>query len=1227
MVATVSQQAQDNSTYSSARTIDSAQLRQAAQQLAVQAVWLYRCRAALWWLVCGLLATMGLVIGDYLLHVEEAGLRWLLSLTWLAALAVAGWRLFPPAWHFSLGPVHVARWIERSRPDLRGQLSNALAIAELPESDLRFGSASFRRAALHSAQRQPLDIDWASYLDRRPTAIAAAGVIALSLVAVGLAVVFPHVVSRGVARLVRPWQSLPWPHADELQFVNLPAMIASGSELPIEVIDNRPPLPADVELEVLATHPDQPDGPQRLVRMPMRVLDRIALATITDMRSDFSVRVAGGDDQDGAWHNVRVAELPELLEHQFDVSPPAYSRQPPTELVGERIEVLSGSKVVFHGRYSSRMQSIVAEPVVTTSAQSEDSSDLASTRSSLANGDDVNPTGPSHWPATLAADRQAFDLFVGADGGLVVESDRRWQLRLQTEDGLELTEPKTWSIHVVADRPPTVNLIPIEPSLATRESIVDIVGQATDDLELVEVRLVWQTGETAEPRSQTLWSAAERPNTAEPAADGTPNASSTTQGEAVAVHRQANIAHQWRPGEERLPLGQPVAVYLEARDSLGQVTRSVSQSLQIEDPQTVLAHLQAEEAKTFEPLRQLLNAQRRNEQAVKRTRDIVQETETVTPEQLDALASARQLQQSVAQQLSHSSTSILEKLEALGRQLARNALSDTELAEQIEQLSEEIKRLNAEAIEPALESIEDTQQAMRIALEPGASETQKAAAAAQLEKTAMNQEQATSQLSQLVDSIAAAETIASLQREFSDLERRQNDLRAETERFRVDRVANPESKTAEAARIGLRSDQLSLARAIDDLAATIDAQLRRADQTEEPSNTALENARQALIDQRVSQTMRNAAESIDAEQLSDGIKAQQAAAEAIARAATQFRGSGATTLESSSANLQALAQQLDNLAEQQSKLAQEMQEANASQRAPELAQQQTELAASTGKLSEKLEQQANQSLSSTVDEARGHAANAAEQASQSNLAQAASSAQRAAEKLREAQQNAQARAKALEKQLATQQLLDLGTAIDDLVRKQVPIVDKLTQLQQISAGQTERPAEWGAQVRRAAADQEGVRQQLLETSSSMQDLDTFAWLLDQCEIDMARAVAALEREQLEPGGLASATSALRKLEAAAQALVPPESGSEEEATQGNTENSGQEDNDASDAERRPSLASLKLLRALQNVINEETQALRAKGEDEQGPEILRLADEQQALAEQTQKLMQDILKE
>ena len=102
------------------------------------------------------------------------------------------------------------------------------------------------------------------------------------------------------------------------------------------------------------------------------------------------------------------------------------------------------------------------------------------------------------------------------------------------------------------------------------------------------------------------------------------------------------------------------------------------------------------------------------------------------------------------------------------------------------------------------------------------------------------------------------------------------------------------------------------------------------------------------------------------------------------------------------------------------------------------------------------------------------------------------------------------------------------------------------------------------------------------------------------------------------------------MKAAAQALVPPEPGREEDTARSETaqgdEKTTEESGEKDAAQRRPSLASLKLLRALQNTLNEETEALEAKGKDQQGVEMLRLADEQQALAEQTQKLMQDILK-
>ena len=1203
---------------------DSAQLHREAERLAARAARLYRWRAYLWCLSVVLLSALALIALDHLLHVEELGLRWLLSGVWLAiAIASAIWWL-KPALSFSLRPVSVASWIERRRPDLNGRLSNAVAIAELPASDLRYGSHGFRLAALEGFTSDSHGIEWRSYLDFKPTLRAGLALGAVVLACAVLAIAYPATTARGLQRLVNPWLAAPWPRADQLRFVNLPTMIASGSELQLEVIDDRPPLPASLELQIKHIGQASHDSDLKLKRMPLRVLNDVALATFSDTRSPFSIRVVGGDDTQTAWHDIQVVELPELLEHRFHVEPPSYSRQEPNELVGERIEVLASSRITFHGRFSGRLREVTAVAINDSRPGAENNEPHTVANSAAA----TQPQQPVEWPAVVSSDRQSFALFE-QEGGLPIDTDQRWRLRFKTQEGLEVVDSKTWSVHAVSDRPPMITLAPLEPPIVTRESTVNIFGDASDDLELMEVKLVWQSDDDQRVHERVLWpdsllgdeaSSSQPTNSAAQNTDSQPEDSPSRP-----QRRAASVRYYWRPAEDRLPIAQAVTLHLEARDSAGQITRSAAQSLQIQDAQAVLAQIQAEEAKTFEPLRQLMEAQRRNQQAVERTRDILQEIKTVDAAQLEALSAARQTQQSISQQLAHSPESVLRKLQSLSEQLDRNGLSDSDGARHIAELARRIERLSDNVVTPAIKDLDDAHRNVRAKLEAMKTGDEDASLISQqIERAAQRQQQAARGFGQLVDSVAAAETTADLRREFVELLARQNEVRTQTERFQMERLAQPDSRAHEAQQVGLRSDQQSLARAVDDLAATINKQLRSTTNVDQEALAPLEHARQALIEHRASQHMRDAAALVDSSRLSAAIDAQRAAVEALVQAAEAFDGGEGVGLESTAAGLQETANRLDQLAQQELHVAEQLQKASDKSATDRATEQQTELAKRTAELSGELLRRADKKLSDTVAEAQQHAEAAAEQAREQAFDQAATSAQQAAEKLQQAQQSAEHRAAEIDQQIAAQKLLDLGNVIKDLIRLQEPIVETLIRLGDARPKSSVNADAWNAEVREAAASQESVRLQLIDVAQRTKAADPFGWLLAQCDIDMTRTVAALERHRLAPDAVDSAEHALRKLLAAQQALAdPPDADSKEreQTASSNTDaDTAEEKND-----RRPTMASLKLLRALQADINRRTNELQSSGAHDSAPEMLRLAEEQQALAEQTQKIIQQVV--
>lgn len=1166
------------------------QIRNAALQLTRRAMNLYRLRAALWALGLVLVATVGFVGLDYTLHVEELGWRWLWSILWLATLAGIAWRWLPDATSFRLTPIQVAQWIERRRPELGDSLSRLLAIGDLPESDTRYGSVEFRRAAVSGCDKCLSDLPWQSFLDKQPTLGAGLFCIVSLLTVSGLALSSSSIVTQGLARIALPWSWAPWPRSEQLQLVNAPDMIARDSELEIRVVDLNLPMPPHVELEVRMDSVGQ--GQPSSLRMPMRVVQELAVVTLPAMESDFSIRPIGGDQQDGPWHAIRVTRQPQLKEYAFAVQPPAYTKQSPTELVGQRIDVLSGSRVSLRGKFDEPLKWLCAKPVNDPKPK-----DQATPKVSAANEVSF---------ARLSADGQEFELFTTSGEPWLIEEDRRWQFEMETIDGLQLTDTRQWTIHVTSDRTPAITMAPIEPRGITRNATLNIVGSASDDLGLVEIDLSWHVANQA-AQSIRLW-----PSDAESTSENSP----TTE------RRSVDVSTAWSVSLASLSVGQALTVELVARDTAGQVGKSVPQTLEVLDEAAALAILQRTQAETFGPLRQLLDAQRRNQQSLNRTVEVARQLDKIGREQADAVASAHQLGQSIAGGLARNQDSLARQLEQLASQLHRNQLVETPLAKDVARLRSQIEDLVKQNMAPALKEIEAAHQALR-SLENDANPS---SAINQLSKAAQANQLATDQLASLVESVAAAESLSDVQKQIQDLASDQATAANGTERLQVDAVLRGGSAQLEATRAGIQSDQLNLARRAEELATRLAQESKPTASTEKTatdkgpgidpaSQKLLENAHRKLLERRIGDEMRQAAEMVKENHLSDALAAQRRAQHLLDEVAAELGGRSSIGLESSSQSMQDLAVELDKLANNQRQTAEELSHAattaNSSAQS-ELTGRQKTLRDDIHELADEPSMQANQNLQQLLDQATQAADQAIEQAEKSKFKEAAQEASQAAEALKSAAQTAQQKAEQLKSQVAQQQMFDLRTLLSAAVKRQQPVVTTLETVDQAEP----------TNATDLLSTEKQLQQQLADGRQRLQSLDAFDWLLGQCDEELLRTIASLERQRTGRETLASAKAALDMMMAAQAAVTedaPPDNPPVPSDASANPSASP-----GPQASQLPTLASLRLLRQMQTLINEQSDQLLSGANETDNSALTRMADRQQALAVQVARLREQL---
>jgi hypothetical protein len=1176
-------EALSSSTAKSADEIRS-ELLGGASWLAGRVQRLARLRGAAWWGFSVLLPMLALIALDIILRREELGLRWLSLALWVGAVSWGTWKFLQPVWKLVPTPHQMARWVERTRPDLGDRLSTAVQLAEAPVDDERFGSRAFREAVLRSWHAETHKPEWSAYLDSRQAWRAVMLLAALLIGSFAVMAARPFESRLALQRFFVPWGAPAWPRRDQLEFVNLPAVAAIGSELQLEIIDRNEPLPDNVVVRFRNVG----GSAVRESEIPAKVIDQLAIANLPPLESAIEVRALGGDDLNMPWRRIDVVSPPMLEQYQFSIEPPSYSGRPPVELIGTRIQVLSGSKLSFTGQLD--------QPVRSAAVRRLDEGTDEEALSLMVSGN----------PAT----RIAIGFGNGQSG--VLTSSVAWRLLVETVDGLQIELPQRWAIDVVADAPPTAVLAPPSLNLLTSSGQIDIAGSANDDLGLERLAVVASIdGAATEAVSRELWSGSD---------EKLQNVVVSAVWDVTATLEQA--------GQPIMP-GQILTVWLEARDQLGQIGRSQVERIEIQSEEKVVAALVDRQEKLLSQLREMITVQRRNQGMTEQTERQVRLSTAATQADVDALNGVAQSQSSLANQLAGQQGSLLEQIDELQRLLKLNRLSPGSLAGQLDSLRSQLEGVaeedmpqavaaSAAAHHEAAELLQGTSTSVEPALQ-------------KLTQSSQAQLNVLEKIQGLADRLNRSGGIQQLQQELSALVRKQELLQSETEGLQLEQLRGARRESVENARRALMAEQESVAQQLDALVDRARELISQQDGEIDSAGESLRQAVDSIGDGQASQFMHRAAEQIAGRELTSAIESQRTAVESLARAMQQLEP---TAGRSRGNDLSQQAQQLldrraavSELAGAQQSLANELRKA-AADPDNQLAERQNGLAEATDRQAQLARQQGDGASGEQLETIAESQAAAGQAAAESKMQAAATEAERAANDLERLAEQLQQRADELSRQSQRQQMYQLQDSLQNLVNQQRPLVDNIDQLAMQFSEDIPRDDSLQQQSRHFAAEQEAVRQQLEELRLRVGDLAAFGWVLEQTDEDMAKAVAAAERFRVAPDAQVSASDALRKLqltlEAAQSAANSQLNASGQQST---TQDAGdqQAGDDQSQQSIFPPLASLKLLRGLQRELNAQTQQLEAEQDLSRRNRRLRwLADQQQAIGTQLEALLREM---
>lgn len=148
---------------------------------------------------------------DYLLRIEDRGVRIIFSLSALCATAWASYSFLAKRLFARRDEVEYARSVERAFPQLRNRLASSVQFLRLADDDPTGGSAALRQAVIDSVEMDSRSLNFKSIIDFRPAMFAFSLAWIMFVFAAITAMRLPELARIGVIRIANPLGETQWP--------------------------------------------------------------------------------------------------------------------------------------------------------------------------------------------------------------------------------------------------------------------------------------------------------------------------------------------------------------------------------------------------------------------------------------------------------------------------------------------------------------------------------------------------------------------------------------------------------------------------------------------------------------------------------------------------------------------------------------------------------------------------------------------------------------------------------------------------------------------------------------------------------------------------------------------------------------------------------------------------------------------------------------------------------
>lgn len=443
-----------------------------------------------------LLRRIGLIVGvalvgllvwgllDYVLRFP-APVRLVVLGAGIVGLVVAWVRWVVPAWRFRPTLVDIALRVERAQPSWRGALAAAIDFEESNDRDRDGLTGALRDMVVAAAAGRWNDAALRGLVKPGPALQGAgAGVVGVALVA-ALALSVPMLAGIGAARVLTPWSDASWPKRTGVVDVTERSVHPIGERLPLRAAltrSARSPQATDVSVRY------------RLLTEGARTTERRELLTYQN------TRIAAGEEREGALFERLLEPAAEVIEYRFETEDDATEWQrirlvPAPAIVGALAEV------------SLPEYARVGEDAAQRTIDLGPGTDERARTPSLLVGSTVDLLIRLNKPARLrdAEDARSWLEALVGEGVLVesastepealrarfvLEDSFRLPIALVDEYGIASADDVSYRFEAMADRPPGVTITePTGNRTVLASAVVPVRVEARDDVALSWVSL------------------------------------------------------------------------------------------------------------------------------------------------------------------------------------------------------------------------------------------------------------------------------------------------------------------------------------------------------------------------------------------------------------------------------------------------------------------------------------------------------------------------------------------------------------------------------------------------------------------------------------------------------------------------------------------------------------------------------------------------------------------